>query len=426
MEIALVGLSQRLAPVDVRERLAFPSLPESALESLRDCAAECVVLSTCNRTEVYAVVDDVDAAGERLGAILGELGGLEPEAYLPYVYSLRGREAVAHLYRVAAGLDSMIVGESQILGQVSAAHHAAAAVGAAGPILNWVFPHAARVGKRVRAETGIGRAAVSVSTAAVELARRSLGTLRGRVILVVGAGKVGELTTKALLHAGADRILIANRTYAHAADLASRFVGGAEVAAVPSFTAEVVALADAVLSSTGAPDPILTADTVRQAMDMRPLRPLLLVDLAVPRDVDPEAARVGGVTLYDIDDLKAVCDTNSAQRRREASRAEDIVAEELDVFQRWWDGLRVVPTIAALRDRAEAVRRAEVRRAFRKLGALSDDQRAVVEALTTSIVNKLLHQPTARLKAADGSAVDYDAAVRELFDLSVERYEKAG
>ncbi len=425
MEIALVGLSQKLAPVDVRERLAFPSLSESAFGCLRASATEAVLLSTCNRTEVYAVVSQADPDGRHLIAgLLGDLGGLEPEAWQPYSYYLRGREAVRHLYSVAAGLDSMIVGESQILGQVSTAYQAAAEHGATGPILNWVFPHAARVGKRVRAETGIGRAAVSVSTAAVELARRSLGCLRGRVVVVVGAGKVGELTTKALLHAGADRILIANRTYAHAAELAARLGGGVEV--VADLLAQVVARADAVLSSTGATSPILTAEVVCEAMAARRDRPLLLVDLAVPRDVEPEAASVGGVTLYDIDDLQAVCDANSERRRQESAMAERIVAEELALFDRWWDGLRVVPTITALRDRAEAVRSAEVKRALRRLGPLSDDQLAVIDALTASIVNKLLHEPTARLKAADGSAAEYDAALRELFGLSVERrYEKA-
>ena len=422
MEIVVVGLNHKAAPVEVRERLAFaPARQEEALAALLQRASEGVILSTCNRTEVYAVVQDAADGAQAVTDFLGEFHGLTAEAFAPYLYGKLGEEAVDHLFSVASGLDSMILGEPQILGQVRAAYEIASACHAAGPVLSWAFHHALKVGKQVRSETEISRNAVSISYAAVELARKIFGGLAGRTVLVVGAGKMGELAARTLLDNGLTGVVVTNRTHARAVELAARFGGRAvEFARLPELLAE----ADVVISSTGASDFVLTATLVRQVMRGRRNRPLFLIDIAVPRDVDPRVQECDDVYLYDIDDLQAVCAANLEERRKEVARARKIIEAELQAFRDWWGSLEVVPTITALRQRAEQIRQAELHKALGRMGDLTERQRSTLEALTSAIVNKMLHQPITRLKAqsnGDGASAGYVRAVRELFALDEER-----
>ena len=416
MELVVVGLNHKTAPVEVRERLAFaPTQQEAALVALLRRAAEGVVLSTCNRAEVYAVVQRADAGFQDLVGFLGEFHGLAKESYALHLYCKQGSEAIGHLFAVAAGLDSMICGEPQILGQIRTAYEFSATHHAVGPVLSWAFHHALKVGKQVRSDTNISRKAVSVSYAAVELARRCLGDLAGHAGLVVGAGKMGELTARTLLDNGLSSIVVTNRTYARAAELAASLGGqAAEFARLPNLVAE----ADVVVTSTGASGFVLTATLVKQAMQARGGRPLLLIDIAVPRDVDPLVQQLDDVSLFNIDDLQAVCAVNLEERQREVARAREIVDAEVEAFEAWWQSLEAVPTISALRQRAERIRQAELQKALGRMGDLTERQRATLEALTSAIVNKLLHQPTTRLKAqSDGRSADRVRALRELFAL---------
>lgn len=417
MEIVVVGVNHKAAPVAVREHLAFtPALMEAALMGLREKTAEGVVLSTCNRTEIYAVVPSAETGSSEIVAFLAAFHGLAAERFAPYLYSLGGRDAVRHLFAVASGLDSMILGEPQILGQVRRAYEVAAASGNVGPLLSWVFLRALKAGKRIRTETGISRNAVSVSHAAVELAKGVLGTLADRSVLLIGAGEMGELAARNLMDNGASRLVVTNRTYHRAAELAARFGGAAaEFDQLPELLSE----ADIVITGTGAPGFILTAPTVRDAMSCRRGRPLFLIDIAVPRDVDPEVKGLDNLFLHDIDDLQAVCAANLEERQREAARAGEILDAELEVFGTWWSSLQVVPTIRALRDRAEEIRQAELQKALGRLGELSERQRSTLDALTTGIVNKILHQPTVRLKSCCGGhhGASYALTLRELFGL---------
>lgn len=421
MQLAAIGLSHKRAPVEVRELLACPQArQEAALAGLLGRAAEGVILSTCNRTEVYAVLDDPAAGPEDIAAFVGELNGLAPDAFVPYLYYLRGEEVVEHLFAVASGLDSMILGEPQILGQVRDAYEIAAAHRATGPILSWVFSHALKAGKQVRSDTEISRSAVSISYAAVELARKVFGSLAGRSILVVGAGKMGELAARTLFDHGLSDVVVTNRTFARAAELAERFGGlAAELDRLP----ELVARADVVVTSTGAPGFVLTPSLVKQAMRGRRNRPLFVIDIAVPRDVDPLVQRLDNVFLYDIDDLQAVCAANLEERRREVTRAQKIIDAEMAAFRAWWANLGVVPTISSLRRQAEEIRQIELKKALGRMGDLSERQQSTLEALTSAIVNKLLHQPITRLKTqADvGDDGQYVRVTRELFGLDEDR-----
>jgi glutamyl-tRNA reductase len=402
MRLVLVGTSHHHAPVELRERVALDGEHAAALaESL----GEAVCLSTCNRTELYLVADDVDDAEQRAVAALA---ALEPDVE-PALYRLRDQAAALHLFRVAAGLDSLVPGEGEILGQVRAAHEA----GATGLLLDRVFRQALHAGRKVRAQTAIGESPASVSSAAAALAEQVFGELDGRRILLVGAGKISEQAARNLLTRGARIAFVANRSVDRAADLASRL--GAE--AIPlERIGEQLAHADVVVSSTSAPGYVLDAATVDAA---RGGRQLLFIDLAVPRDLDPKIHDLDGCYLYDIDDLQAIVSETLAGRRGEAVRAEAIVAAEAEKFHAWQASLDVVPAIASLRARAEEIREAELRKADAVLGRLDDGERRAVESITAQIVNKLLHLPTVRMKQAAVSAdgVIYAEAVRHLFGL---------
>lgn len=395
MTFSLVGLSHHVAPVELRERV---TLALDAAAELARSLGDAVCLSTCNRTELYLANVDEEQALAALGRIAGEpLDGV--------AYRLREDAAALHLFRVAAGLDSLVPGEGEILGQVRGAYESVSP----GPLLDRVFRQALAVGKRVRTETAIGESPASVSSAAAALAAQVFGDLSGRRVLLIGAGRIGELAAGNLASRGAEIAFVANRTAETAHELAQRFGGAA-------LTLEEIAAklgeVDVVVSSTSAPE------TVLQAADVPAKRraPLFFIDIAVPRDLDARIARLDGCFLYDIDDLEAVVAETLAGRRAEADRAEQLVAEEAERFRAWHASLDVVPAIASLRARAEEIRAGELAKLN---GRVSEDERRTLESVTAQILNKLLHLPTVRMKeaaaGADGAA--YADAVTHLFGL---------
>ena len=409
MRLVLVGTSHHHAPVELRERVALGREQGAELAArLAATGGEAVCLSTCNRTELYVAAPDIEAAESAAVAALAEL---EPQVE-PALYRLRDHAAALHLFRVAAGLDSLVPGEGEILGQVRSAHEA----GTTGALLDRVFRQALHAGRKVRAQTAIGEAPASVSSAAAALAEQVFGDLDGCSILLVGAGKISEQAARSLLSRRAKIAFVANRTVDHAEDLAERF--GAEPLPLDRLEEQLV-IADVVVSSTSAPGYVLDAATVARALHARRGRQLLLIDLAVPRDLDPAIHELDDCYLYDIDDLQAIVSETLVGRRGEAERAEAIVAAESEKFREWQASLDVVPAIASLRARAEEIREAELRKAEGLLGRLDESQRKAVEAITAQIVNKLLHLPIVRMKQAAAAAdgVIYAETVRHLFGL---------
>ena len=421
MNVVLVGTSHRHAPVEFRELVAFaPGRAGEIAATLAGEDGEAVALSTCNRTELYLACEDSRGALERGAGALATLAGLPAGELEGSLYTLLDEDAVCHLFRVAAGLDSMIRGEGQILGQIRSAYEAAQEAHATGPALHRLFRHALRTGKRVRTETGIAENPASVSTAAAELVERVFEDIRGTKVLLLGAGKIGELAALELVARGASGIVVANRSLERASRLAERF--GARATSLEALEDEL-ALADVVVASTGSAGYLVTAEQVERALAGRRERPVFFVDIAVPRDLDPAINDLAGCYLYDIDDLQRVVTESAEGRTEETDRAEAIVAYEAEQFRAWQRSRDVVPAITSLRELAETIRAQELARAEPSLGALSPRERRAVESLTTQIVNKLLHLPTVRLKeaaAAPTGAVDgvhYAEAVRHLFGL---------
>jgi glutamyl-tRNA reductase len=415
VRLVLVGTSHKSASVELRERLHLKDTEAGALAAAVAEDGEAVALSTCNRTEVY-LVDEHDGAERRALEALAVRAGIDVAELRRSTYAVENEAAAVHLFRVAAGLDSLIPGEAQILGQVRAAYEAACVVDGVGPTLHRLFGQALRVGRRVRTETAIAENPVSISSAAAELAERLLGNLGGRQVLVIGAGKMADLAAVNLVARGAESIVVANRSPESAARLARRF--GGRAVGLDALEAELER-ADVVVASTSSEGQVVGAPAVEQALARRDGRPLSFIDIAVPRDLDPAIGKLEGCHLYDIDDLQSVVDASVASRREEAVRAEEIVAEEGERFVEWWRSLDVVPAIASLRAHAESIRRAELERAESRLGSLSPSQRRAVESLTAQIVNKLLHLPTVRMKeaAAEADGVAYADAIRHLFAL---------
>ena len=420
MSVVVVGLNHRTVPLDVLERMTVNDarLPKALYDlRTRPNLSEAVVLSTCNRTEIYAMAERYHGAIDDIRSFLTDLSGINIEDFSDHVYAYHDDFAVSHLFKVASGLDSAVLGESEILGQVRTAFERSLEEGAAGPELRRLFDSALAVGRRVRVETGIARGTTSVSQAAVAMAVDRLGSLDDRRILVLGAGEIGAGMAVALAGtAGVAEVLVANRTRTRAVALAAR-TGGRVV----DFgeLGEALETVDVMLTSTGATDTVIFRDDLEHVMVHRAGRPLLLVDVAVPRDVDPSAADIDGVTLLDMDDLRSFAESGVAERRREIAVVQDIVDDEVARFFEALAAREVAPLVAALRDRAEAVREAELARYTARLADLSPKERAAVEGLTRGIVNKLLHEPTVRLKDAAGSAkADRLAdALRTLFDL---------
>jgi glutamyl-tRNA reductase len=393
MNVLLVGTSHRLAPVEVRERVAVT--PDAAAELAARLAGdgEAVCLSTCNRTELYLASADGDDAERRATDALAELGGVSLDELDPYLYRLEHEAAVVHLFRVAAGLDSLVPGEGEILGQVRTAYER----GSVGPLLDRLFRDALHTGKKVRTETAIAESPGTTSSAAAALAAQVFGDLEGSRIAIVGAGKIGALAARRLIKRGADLSFVANRTEERGRLLADELGG----TALPlARVAEALDTADIVISSTSSADVVLTRDDVASALPTRKGRPLLLVDLAVPRDLDPSINELPDCYLYDIDDLEAVVQETMAGREAEFAKAEAIAVAEAGRFRDWLATRDVVPAIASLRERAEQIRRGELAKASGWLAELPERERDAVESLTTQIVNKVLHEPIVRLKDA--------------------------
>jgi glutamyl-tRNA reductase len=398
MDIVVLGLSHKTTPIEIRERLhvSESELPE-ALERLGACdhLLERMMLSTCNRVETYVVADDVEGARRSVVEFLAERHTLPREAFEPSLYLLTGDQAIRHVFRVASSLDAMVVGEAQILGQVKAAYGIALGQDATGVILNNLMESAFHVAKRVRTETGIGASAVSIPTAAIELAKKIFGDLKGRAVMLIGAGKMSELSAKHLLADGVGAVIVANRNFDRAVELAERFKG--RPVRYDSAKADMV-LADIIISSTGAPHQILTKGDLAEIIVQRRNRPIFLIDIAVPRDIDPAANEIDNVYLYDIDDLQGVVQANLRERLREAERAEALIDREVSKFTRWLGGLTAVPTIVAMRKKVESIREEELRRALARLPDLTAEERQAVSSLTSAILNKILHDPMTELR----------------------------
>jgi glutamyl-tRNA reductase len=428
MQLLLVGISHRTAPVELRERVDFSARGVAeALRALatRGCTREAVIVSTCNRSEIYSACDDTQSTRADLERFIGEFNEVSAGDITPHVYELGDLEAARHLFRVAAGLDSLVVGEPQILGQVKDAHAAAAEAQTVGPVLNRVFHSSFAVGKRVRTETGLGAGAVSVSYAAVALARKIFGELTGMSVVVIGAGEMGKLTAIHMKAQGVQHVTIVSRTMAHAARTADA-IGGASAAPWEDIEG-VVAASDIVITATGAATPILTKARVESVMRPRRNRPLFIIDIAMPRDVEAAAGEIEQVFLYNIDDLQATVRENLARRASEVSRAEAIVTDEVQKFAAWLRSRGAIPTVVALRQRFEAIRRAELDRLDFKLSTLPPEARARVDEITHLIVEKLLLTPTEQLKSlSDADTVGaYSEALTRLFALGDDEREHA-
>ena len=420
MSIVVFGVNHRTGPLALLERV---TIADDAIAKTvhglmsRPNIREVVVLSTCNRTEVYAVAEKFHGAYGDLRDFFCDLGGFSADELIPHVYSQHDDAAISHLFEVASGLESAVLGESEILGQVRIAWERSQREGGALSTLNLLFRHAIETGKRARTETSIGRHTASVSHAAVDMARESLGAIDGMTVLVVGAGDMGEGVTVALADSGVGQVLVTNRTIAKAQALADRVSGS-----VTEFyrLAESLCEADVVVTCTGAGSTVIDADMVKNAMLQRTDRPLFIVDIAVPRDVDSDVANIDGVTLLDLDNLRDWAARGQAQRATEALAVRDIIVQEIERFNMETTARQAAPLVAQLHERAEAVRAAEIDRQSKKLSSLTPEQQDAVDAVTKGIVAKLLHDMSVRLKDDAGTprGERNSAAVRDLFDLS--------
>jgi glutamyl-tRNA reductase len=425
-ELLAIGVSHKTAPVEVRERLALTDA--RAAEFLRDLRGtaeiqEAVAISTCNRTELYLVVSDPVEAESTVLGMLARQAGIRPTSLTGAIYSHHNCEAARHLYRVTAGLESMIVGEAEVQGQVKRAYESAVARETAGPFSHQLFRAALATGKRVRTETVIGERHLSLSSVAVSLARDLLGELTGKRVVIIGTGETSELTARALADSGGHTVFVAGRRRDRAVSLARRY--GGESLSFDELP-QALEVADVLVAATSSPHLLIEAEDLAEVLRTRPARPMLMIDLAVPRDIDAACAHLPEVSLYDIDDLEAVIASNRQVRQGEARKAEGIVEEEIGKFAAWLGSLEVLPTLAALRARATEIALAVVEENQGKWETASPRDRERVEAIARAVVNRLLHHPTARIKELSDDRVHARMAlVRELFDLSVEDTELA-
>lgn len=417
MALVLVGLSHRTAPVEVRERLAFPGgEAQGALSELRrEGVSEAVLLATCSRTELY-LYPDAEGGLERVEAFLARAAGPLPGSLGRYLYRRSGDEVALHLFRVTAGLDSMVLGEAEVQGQVREAYQRSAGTDPpmTGAVLNRLFQTALSVGGRVRSETSVSEGTASVASVAVDLARKIFGDLRGRRILLLGAGDTAELVVAALERYGVEGVTVANRTFEPAMELAAKLHGRAvPLDELPRALADV----DIVITSTASPRPLITRSTIDEVHPGGPARPLLMIDIAIPRDIDPEVGGLPNVFLYNVDDLQKILDEVLDQRRAAAVEAEALVAREAAGFGSWHRSLEVVPAIRGLRERGERVREREVQRLLERMPGLAEGDREAIEAFSRRLLNQLLHEPTARLREAaeEGRAEEMIEAVRFLW-----------
>jgi glutamyl-tRNA reductase len=426
MRFQLIGVNHKTAPVEVRERLAIPEsrLPEACKKLAEHPGIdEAMILSTCNRVEILA--NTKNGVGADLRGFIQNYFQLDGTELNKHLYEYNEREAVRHLFRVAASLDSMVVGEPQILGQVKEAYATARAVGAVRAQLDQLVTRAFAVAKRVRTETAVGSSSVSIASVAVELAKKIFGNLHGKHVYLVGAGKMSELAARHLMAHGCASIFVANRTYDRAVSLAYKFHGQAIHFEDLHNTCD---RADIVITSTGAPHAIFRREHGELFLSRRKNRPMFFIDIAVPRDVDPAMNKLDGIFVYDIDDLQQAVASHVADRRKEAERAEAIVATEVERFHARIQTLDVVPTIVSLQDHLETIRQAEIDRVRGRLGPLSPDQEMAIEALTRGIVNKIMHTPISTLKTAarEAEATTVIDLVKRLFNLQEKRAAKSG
>ena len=422
MEIVLIGLSHKTAPVEIREKCCIPR--EKAKEFLGQLAGvpgvrEGMVLSTCNRLEVLSVVEDAEDKAARIEDLLAGIAGMPAKELDPYLYLHRGEEAVRHLFRVTSSLDSMVLGEPQILGQVKEAYSQAVENRVSGLILNKLFHRSFFVAKRVRTETKIGSQAVSVSFAAVELAKKILGNLEDKRAMLIGAGEMSELAARHLMNQGVREIWVTNRTHQRALELAQAFQGKAVL--FEDFPQQLKNV-DIVLSSTGSTRYIIRKEPLTEVLRARKNRPIFFIDIAVPRDVDPAINEMDNVYVYDIDDLQGLVESNKEERKRQVQQAEEIVTQGVEAFTAWLRSLEVVPTILALRNRLEEIRRREVDKALSLFKNVSEDERRALDLLTNSIINKILHHPITLLKHQESRdhGKFYIEMTRKIFQLDEE------
>ena len=419
MHIVIIGLSHKTAPVEIREKLAFaPTAMERPLRQMLELPTitEGLIVSTCNRVELCAVTKEPDAAIAELRRFLAEYHEVSPEEINENLFDYQGEEAIRHLFRVSSSLDSMVLGEPQILGQIKTAYGYAAEFKTAGLILNRFLHKAFSVAKRVRTETAIASNAVSVSFAAVELARKIFDRIDNKGVMIIGAGEMCELAARHFVANGISKVLVTNRTFERAEKLAAEFNGKA----VPfdSFV-DHLAEVDIIMTSTGAPNFILGKRQMEEVLKRRKNRPMFLIDIAVPRDIDPKVNDISNTYLYDVDDLQGVVQANLKERQKEAGKAEAIVEQEIGQFHLWLGNLEVKPTVIALRRKLDEIRQQELEKTFGNLKDLTGKQRKSIEAMAGAIINKILHKPTAILKNSqkDMSGEDYVDAIRTLFDL---------
>jgi glutamyl-tRNA reductase len=422
MGIIVVGLSHKTAPVDVREKLSFPEATvPAALKKLMqyDGVREGLILSTCNRVELYATAQDSAAGVEQIKKFIGDYHELSRESLEQSLYIHTDSSAVRHAFRVAASLDSMVVGEPQILGQLKDAFELALENKTTSATMNKLLKKAISVAKRVRTETKIAESAVSISFAAVELARKIFGDLDGKTVMLLGAGEMAELAARHLINNGVRAILVANRTFERAVELAKEFNGSA--VRFEDFPAEMV-MADILICSTGANHYVVKHDEVSRVVRDRRHKPIFMIDISVPRNIDPECDKIDNVYLYDIDDLQGVVNSNVQTRQKEAEKAEEIILSEVETFLQWERALDAVPTIVDLREKVEEIRKRELDRTLCQLNGITEDQKQAVEALTQAIVNKIMHAPMVVLKqeASETCSEDVCRYARKLFNLDKE------
>lgn len=419
MHIIVVGINHKTAPVEIREKVSFSEHSmHRTLAGLKSFTRieGAVVVSTCNRTEIYAVTGDTREGLQNIMEFLSRKADCSEASLNRYLYHFTGQDAVLHLFNVAAGLDSMLLGETQILGQVRTAYELALDSGNTNRFLNTLFQQAIRTGKRARAETGIDQHAVSISYAAVELAKQIFKDLSGRSVLVIGAGKMSELTTRHLVANGVSGVIVSNRSYDRAVVLASEFDGMA-VKFDDLFT--YMEKSDIVISCTAASHYVVHQHQVKELIERNPGKKLMMIDIAVPRDIEPDVRQIPGVTVYDVDALQNVVDSNFDKRKHSALMAKAIIEEDTREYMHWLQTQFVIPVIAELKERGETIKQKELRRAYNRLGELSDHDRKVISSLANSIVNQLLHDPVTRLKsyAASEKGPLYTEALENLFDL---------
>ena len=422
MLIIVVGVNHRTAPVEIREKLSFSEgAIKEALTKLNALPAidGCVIVSTCNRTEIYAATMELDDGLHDIWRFLSKRSGVDISEIKNYTYSHTLYDTIRHLFRVSSGLDSMILGETQILGQIKDAYELSRKQGATNRVINTLFQQALSVGKKVRSETGIDRHAVSISYAAVELAKQSMGSLEGKSVLVIGAGKMSELTVKHLVANGVSGVIVSNRSYERAMGLARQFNGQAV-----NFSElyKYMTVADIVISCTAASHYVVKLEKFRLVMEGRPNQKIFIIDIAVPRDIDPTISNLPGVTLYDVDDLQNVVDSNLAERKLAAIAAEEIIEDKLDEFMKWLSTQFVVPTIIALKNKTEVIKENELQKAFNRLGNLSEHDKKVINGLAGAIVSQILHEPVTQLKAYAVTPQGhlYTEILQNLFSLNIE------